>query len=79
MDQKEFEEYIALIRTDRGTEKLFPLIQYFQCCIYSDELERNAVNRMCNALAKLNAGLSVNSNKAHVMRVIEGLYWRTKK
>lgn len=77
MNKEEFSETLDLIRAGDTVGELLPLIQYFQSRTYTDDLERNAVNRLCGALAKMHAGVDVTASRARVLRVIEGLYWRT--
>lgn len=79
MNKEEFAETLDLIRAGNTVGELLTLIQYFDSQTYSDDLERNAVNRMCAALAKLHAGIDMSVSRAKVLRVIEGLYWRTVK
>lgn len=59
--------------------KLLPVIQHFQNCRISGDLERQAVNRLLVVLAKLNSGVDMESSRKHALRVMDRLFAVSKQ
>lgn len=50
------------------------MVRHFQSASFDDYLARNAADRLLVVLAKLNAGVDMESSRKHALRVMDRLF-----
>lgn len=74
MNHEQYRRHRQQIEQGDCIGNLLPLVQHFQSAVFDDYLARNAADRLLVVLAKLNAGVDMESSRKHALRVMDRLF-----
>lgn len=78
MNHEQYRRHRQQIETGACIGELLPLVRHFQSASFDDYLARNAADRLLVVLAKLNSGVDMEGSRKHALRVMDGLFERSK-
>lgn len=74
MNHEQYRRHRQQIEQGDCIGNLLPLVQHLQSAVFDDYLARNAADRLLVVLAKLNAGVDMESSRKHALRVMDRLF-----